>query len=415
MRNSAPYEQRLDIEEILSVPYKPIGALLAAILGGVLSDAALALDTRVSGNVAARYEYFTQSPRFDDQPDYDAALLGEVEYYVEAESGSSFTFKPYVRTEFQDGGDTFPDIREAMYLTFGDDWELRAGVGKVFWGVTESVHLVDIINQTDSQEDTDGEEKLGQPMVHASLFRDWGALEFFVLPYFRVRDLADSDDRPGFGLDTDDSDAQFESDDEENHIDGALRYSQTFDEVDLGVSYFNGTSREPRLEENADGDALIPFYPLIEQVGVDVQYTSEEWLWKLETIHRDDDVESYTAAAGGFEYTFVGIFETAQDLGVLSEYLYDERDEEATNPFQNDVLVGLRWVLNDEQSTEALFGVITDLDEGGQTVNLEAARRLGDSFKLNVDARAAMDTDDDPQLDVFSRDDFVRVELAYFF
>lgn len=397
---------------ILTQPTGTAGAILGLVLS---SNAALALDTRVSGNIATRYEYFTQSPRFDDQPDYGAALLGEIEYYAEAESGSSFTFKPYVRTEFQDGGDTFPDIREAMYLTFGDEWELRAGIGKVFWGVTESVHLVDIINQNDAQEDTDGEEKLGQPMVHASLLRDWGTLEFYVLPYFRVRELADSDDRPGFGLDTDDSDAQFESEDEENHVDGALRYSQTSDEIDLGLSYFNGTSREPRLQPDAGGDALIPFYPLIEQFGIDAQYTSEEWLWKLETIYREDDVESYTAAAGGFEYTFVGIFETAQDLGVLSEYLYDERDDEATTPFQNDVLVGLRWVLNDEQSTEALVGVITDVDGGGRTFNLEATRRLGDSFKLSVDARAAMDTDDDPQLDVFSRDDFVRVELAYFF
>ena len=373
------------------------------------------LETRIAGNVAGRYDYFTQSPRFDSQPDYKAAVLGEVEYYVAAESGNSFTFKPYARAELQDGGDTFVDIREAMFLTFGDDWELRAGIGKVFWGVTEAVHLVDIINQTDFQEDADGEEKLGQPMVRASLLRDWGTLEFFLLPYFRARELPDSDDRPGFGLDVDDDNAQFESDDEENHVDGALRYSRTFDEVDLGLSYFNGTSREPRLAPNANGDALIPFYPLLQQVGLDVQYTSEAWLWRLESIYREDDIQSYTAAAGGFEYTFVGIFESAQDLGVIGEYLYDERNDEATTPFQNDVLVGLRWVLNDEQSTETLFGVIADLDDGGQAFNLEASRRLGDSFKLRVEARAAVNTDDDPQLDGFSRDDFARVELGYFF
>jgi len=30
-----------------------------------------------------------------------------------------------------------------------DDWELTTGVSKVYWGVMEAVHLVDIINQTD--------------------------------------------------------------------------------------------------------------------------------------------------------------------------------------------------------------------------------------------------------------------------
>ena len=109
----------------------------------------------------ARYLYFTEPARFDTQPDYNAALIGEIEYYVEGESGSSFTFKPYVRLELQEGGDNLFDIREAMYLTYGDEWELRAGVGKVFWGVTEAVHLVDIINQTDVREDVGREEKLG--------------------------------------------------------------------------------------------------------------------------------------------------------------------------------------------------------------------------------------------------------------
>ncbi|MDH3712650.1 MAG: hypothetical protein OET44_02250 [Gammaproteobacteria bacterium] len=373
------------------------------------------LQTRLSGNVSARYAHFTQLPRFDTQPDNNSAVIGEVEYYIEAESGSSFTFRPYVRAELQDGGDTVFDIREAMYLTFGDEWELRAGIGKVFWGVTESVHLVDIINQTDFLEDVDREEKLGQPMVQASLLRDWGTLEFFLLPYFRVRQLPDSNDRPSFGIDVDNDAAQFESKDAENHLDAALRYSQTFDEVDLGLSYFNGTSRDPRLFLNQNGNALIPFYPLMEQVGLDVQYTSEAWLWKLEAIYRQDDIQSYSAAAGGFEYTFVGIFDSAHDLGAIGEYLYDERGTEATTPFQEDILIGLRWALNDEQSSEALFGVIADLGDGGQSISLEASRRLGDSFKLNLDARSFINTENDPQLDLFSRDDFVRVELGYFF
>jgi hypothetical protein len=100
---------------------------------------------------------------------------------------------------------------------------------------------------------------------------------------------------------------------------------------------------------------------------------------------------------------------------MIGEYLYDERGEQAATPFQDDILIGLRWVLNDEQSSEALFGVVADLDGGGQSFSLEASRRLGDSFKLNLDARSFINTEDDPQLDVFSRDDFVRVELAYFF
>ena len=53
------------------------------------------------------------------------------------------------------------------------------GIDKVFWGVIESRHLVDYINQTDGVEDVDGEDKLGQPMINLGLQRDWGDLIFF--------------------------------------------------------------------------------------------------------------------------------------------------------------------------------------------------------------------------------------------
>ena len=54
----------------------------------------------------------------------------------------------------------------------------------MFWGVTESVHLVDIINQTDFAGDIDGEDKLGQTMLSLMLQRDWGEITAFVLPAF---------------------------------------------------------------------------------------------------------------------------------------------------------------------------------------------------------------------------------------
>ncbi len=371
--------------------------------------------TQWSGRVVGRAAHFPQSPRFDDQPENTGALIGQVEYYIEGPEGDAFTLTPYVRGELHEDGDTFTDVREALWLTYGDDWEFRAGVGKVFWGVTEAVHLVDIVNQTDFQEDVDGEEKLGQPMLQATFLPEWGTLSLFVLPGFRERELPEVNDRPRFALPVDNDAARFESSDEERHIDAAVRFSRNFDELDVSLSHFSGTAREPRLAPNADGSALVPFYPLIDQTGLEVQYTAEEWLWKLEAIHVSDDEDDYSAAAGGFEFTVVGLFETAHDLGIIAEYLYDERGDNADSPFQDDVLVGLRWVLNDAQSTEALFGVIQDLDGGGQAISLEASRRLGASFKVNLDARAFADTADDPQLDGFARDDFVRLELGYYF
>ncbi|MFA0280087.1 hypothetical protein AB4489_26825, partial [Vibrio sp. 10N.222.55.F8] len=110
---------------------------------------------------------------------------------------------------------------EALYLTYWDDYELRAGVGKVFWGVTESAHLVDVVNQTDAIESVDGESKLGQSMVHFTSIKDWGTIDAMLLPYFRERTFAGEDGRLRTPVPVSD-DALYESSREEKHVDVAL-------------------------------------------------------------------------------------------------------------------------------------------------------------------------------------------------
>ena len=69
---------------------------------------------------------------------------------------------------------------------------MRVGVGKVFWGVTESRHLVDVVNQSDFVEDLDGEDKLCQPMLALTLKLVWGTFDLFVLlPFANVPSLGE--------------------------------------------------------------------------------------------------------------------------------------------------------------------------------------------------------------------------------
>ena len=72
----------------------------------------------------------------------------------------NLTFTPFFRLDSSDGERTHLDIRELLWQSYGDTWEVRAGLGKVFWGVTESQYLVDVINQTDLVESPDGEDRL---------------------------------------------------------------------------------------------------------------------------------------------------------------------------------------------------------------------------------------------------------------
>ena len=90
-----------------------------------------------------------------------------------------------------------------------------------------------------------------------------------------------------------------------------------------------------------DGRSLLPVYDQIDQVGIDLQYTNDAWLWKLEAIARDGDSHSFAAAVGGFEYTLYQVSESSADVGLLLEYQYDGRDEfEPVTITDNDVFVG---------------------------------------------------------------------------
>jgi hypothetical protein len=296
-----------------------------------------------------------------------------------------------------------------------DDWELKAGIGKVFWGVTESQHLVDVINQTDLIENVDTEDKLGQPMINLSFFKEWGTLELYALPYFRERTFAGKDGRLRSGLVVDTGSAQYESGAERHHLDVAARWSQTFGDWDIGLSHFYGTNREPVFKLNNTFDALIPYYEIMHQSGLDVQNTTESWLWKLEVIRRETKSETFTALTGGFEYTFYGVFESDKDIGVIAEYLFDDRDNALANPFEDDLMMGARVTWNDEQSTELLFGVVQDLDTSERAWNVEASRRIGDRWKATLEGRFFSNTQADSALHSFRSDDLIQFELARYF
>lgn len=401
---------------------KPAAFILLSISSLLPFSASQAVEYEFIGSLGAQGRYFTEQAKDPQQTKSQLSVFAEPELYLQWNDGDdSFTAKPFLRVDSADDERTHFDIREAVWLHVQDDWELRVGINKVFWGVTETLHLVDIVNQTDGVESFDGEEKLGQPMVQFSLFKDWGYLDVFILPYFRERTFAGEEGRlrGQFKIDTDS--AIYESSQEQNHIDFAANWRNTYDFLDLSLNVFKGTSREPEFVAKLDSTGeptgeLIPFYPQITQFGALVQYVNEAWLWKLETINRGGDtIDDYNAMVGGFEYTLVGIGDSTTDLGWVVEYAYDERDanEVAT---QNDISLAARIVMNDIDSTEILAGFSQDLEfSDSRALFIEANTRVGDSSKLIFDMW--LFSGDDPQ-DIssqFEQEDFVQLSYEWYF
>jgi hypothetical protein len=185
---------------------------------------------------------------------------------------------------------------------------------------------------------------------------------------------------------------------------------------DIGAHVFEGTSREPVLRPNATGTMLQPYYAQITQVGVDVQYTREAWLWKLETIRRAGHGERFSAAVGGFEYTFYQVGGGSGDVGILAEYLYDGRGVDApVTPFNRDLFLGARWAFNDVQDTSVLAGVIVDTHDGSRLVSIEAERRFGDHWKLEVESRWFVDVATGNDLNAFREDSYLTARFTRHF
>lgn len=350
---------------------------------------------------------------------------GNVSGFVEAEhfwewNGGTDTliFTPFLRLDQHDKDRTHGDIRELSWTHIGKNFELHTGIRRVFWGVTEFQHLVDIINQTDGVEDVDGEDKLGQPMINLSLARDWGIVDLLVLPGFRERTFPGTHGRLRSGLVVDTDQAGYESAAEQGHVDLAVRWSHTLGDYDIGTYWFHGTSRDPLLQAGVDSQGnpvLVPFYQQIDQFGLDLQATLGDWLWKFETIWRDGDSDTYWAAQGGFEYTLVGINETAMDLGMLMEYGWDQRGKAATGLFQNDLFIGARLAVNNAASSEILAGIGYDLDYHSHSLVIEASRRLGDSWKISLDARFFSSDEPTDVTYALRQDDHLQITLEKYF
>lgn len=309
------------------------------------------------------------------------------------------------------------DLRELYWSFAATDWTLAVGWRRVFWGVTESVHLVDVINQSDLAEDLDGETRLGQPMVQLTLLRSWGALDLFVLPGFRERTFSSFGERLGGVVPFDDRRSTYESGAGDSHVDFAVRWSHSSGPFDIGLAHFHGTGREPRFVPDvaAPTPTLRPHYEQIAQTSLDLQATAGGTAWKLEAFLRDDALDRFYAFAVGFEHTRYDVRRSGVDVGLLFEYSWDGREDRAPQPFEDDVFFGARLGFNDVQDTAILLGAVVDRVSGAAFLNLEASRRLREDWSLRLKARAFSGVPNDDPLSGLREDDYLEVEIVRFF
>ncbi len=379
--------------------------------------------------------FFPETALRDNLQTANLSIAIESEFYRDLDNArQAITIVPFFRWDQQDSNRSHWDFRELTWQYFSDSWEISIGARKIFWGVTESKHLVDVVNQIDLLESFEGEEKLGQPMVSVSTSHSWGLLETFALIGFRERNYVGQDRRPSipFPLDSENSIV------EGGKLNLAVRWSHTRGPLDLAVSHFHGTAREPRffvgnrplriaaltlvsdnepvLTDLTQLSTVVPAYENIDQAGLEVQLTASGWLLKMEAINRWGQGPRFAAVTAGIEYALSNLRSTGIELGILAEYSYDERGLEALTPIEDDVFVGARLSLNDVQATQFLAGAIVDRLSGASLFSVDASRRLGERSSLNIQMRAfAGISSADMFLYGLRKDDYVQAALRVYF
>ncbi len=404
----------------------PLGTLKTSLILStmfIFSPPSFAVE--LSGKGGGEFLNFFQSAKNPEQHRTYASVFIEPELYYAINDHQELKAKLFYRYDANSTSRTHADIRELMFYQYADEWEIHAGIGKVFWGTTESRHLVDVVNQIDMLENLDDEARLGQAMLQGKLIKSWGELDIMLLPGFRPIQFGNQEVRSQFLPPLANQSTRYQSKDKTNTLDFAARWNQSFEYLDLGLSYFSGTQRMPLFQFITEQNQikLLPVYVQSQQFGLDAQYIVNDLLLKAEVIHRNshrlnqnNQFTPYQTSAlvAGFEYTLVGINDTVYDLGIIGEYLYDEWDN--ITPFQKDWMTGLRWVLNDEQSTEILLGHIIDLDDQSQIWSVEASRRLGDNWKAELTGRWVTNVDDQNYyVKTYQQDDLVNLKVSYYF
>jgi hypothetical protein len=391
-------------------------------LAVVLAPAAGAGQTIEFGaEVGASVRGFPESPLFGDQRSArlspSLVFAPELDVWFENDRWS-VAGEGFVRLDAHDANRSHADLRELGVTYLGDRVTAFAGVGQAFWGVMEVRHLVDVVNQIDAVEDLDGEDRLGQPMISATVEGDWGALDLYYLPYFRERTFPHAEARLRGPLPVHDE-AVYGSGSGRWSPSFAARLFRTVGALDVGLSLFSGTSREPRFTLTSLGDGrpvLQPVYDQIDQIGLDAQWTGQRTLLKLEAMTRDGHGERIYAVSSGIEHTLYQVLESDGDLGLLAELMLDTRDDGAPPTlFEHDLFLGGRWALNDVSDTSLLGGPVIDLTTGETLVFAELERRIGSDWSLSLEARLFGNADPGSIAYGIRRDGFLSVSLTRFF
>jgi hypothetical protein len=357
-----------------------------------------------SGWLNGQARYYPDTGESVDEQAYPSAAF-QLNYNQDLSESDQLIASLFGRADAVDDERNYLDVRELLWLHYGDAYQFRAGVGQVSWGVNELFKITDLINQKDRAE-LPFQRKLGQPMASLSFYWGEDLIELYTLYDVREAWFPGEDGRLSYPILVSPGEQDYDRG-KTGRWDFAARWKTRVGDLDLSFSHFYGVTRDPYFIFNYDftNPYLIPVYEKVNQTSVDLVYPWGDVLLKLEATYQTGSLEQFESVAAGFEYTFGGVFESDYDLSWYVETIWDSRDHIYATLFDHDVGVAARLALNDARDSNLIVGVVADYEYSEAFGYLFWTSNVGQSWTLNVTGQYFMANE--PRLNV---DDFPEFE-----
>ncbi len=367
------------------------------------------------GNSELEATSFIEDPSYSGQNDIFVTQQIEPSFFIK--NGSMETLvKPRLRVGNNGAGRA--DLSEAHISFRHQNYDVRIGSIMEFWGKTESYNPSDIVNSYDYTSGLANSEKLGAPAFKLSSEIYDGYASFFLFPFFVENAYPGLSSRQRLQTLVSNDVANFANNASGNDNSFAFRYEGYYEDLDYGVSYFDGISREPFFIPGSD-TRLLPEYAPIQQIGIDVQYLLGDLAFKTEMVNRSGQrnvngvLENYNAGVFGLEKSLYGIKDSGYDLILIGEIAVDSRGRNSHTLFQQDLSVGGTVLFNDIDDSELNLFLTRDLSYTSVSTNLSYSTRLNDVFTIETKLNLFSNFEKDSIQTPLAQDSSASININY--
>ena len=379
-------------------------------------------DWQINSEIGLEIKEFHKNEAYSNQQNtYSSFIKSEI--FFDFKNDLEFLMEPYLRYDRYDKNRSLFDFKENNLTYYYNDIQLKAGISEVFWGITESKNLVDIINPKDV---TDGDQKakLGQTMLAFSNYSEkFGILDFYYLPFFKNSSQIGEEGRLRLSKPIENYNIIYEGGAGSKVPSWALKWEHSFRLLDFSLQGFRGNSRESSTIGKLENLQLKYFqgYERISQIGTYFQVISGPIIYKLEAIKRNGQKnaknirENFFSYTLGLEHLINNLFENKWDLTSFIEYHNDDRNGDSTDILQNDLFLATRLNFNNIDGTEFLTSITLDTDGGGNTSTVELSSRITDNIRVTGSYNSYWSANETDILYSFRRDNYFSINIINYF